>query len=868
MANQNKAALQQQQLAVAQSSNTNELFQMLAALNEQEGTTTRWQPSSIIYTSRTHSQLTQAMKELKNSAYNDVNAVSLGSRDQLCINTEVLNEGKTSAERNNLCQIKTKKKACMYRDRVDKISNNVEMVKHPIKDIEDLVEVGKKCRACPYYLSRELATKADIIFMPYNYLLDAKILKSFKINLKDAVVILDEAHNVERVCEDTASIHFSSSDIATCINDITHIMKCLEKDDEMLMLQDENVEKDFTIEDLAKLKEIMLNFEEQIDKIDSVFSNKGRTFPGGKLFELLTAANITHVSYPMIKQLMDALILYLTQSTAGSMFGRKGSGLMKMLEVFDTAYGSMGVNSYETYKAQMEKGYRVHVEIEPEKKKNDGNTTGLWLSTSAQSKLSKSPKIINYWCFAPGFGMANLLARDVRSIILTSGTLAPLKPLISELAIKIDQQLENPHIIKESQVAVKIVSAGPDKEPLDSSYQNRDNPKYMKSLGLTIQALCRITPNGVLIFFSSYTLMNKCKDVWTSSGIWQGIQDIKPIFLEPRDKEEFGISVRDYYETVKVRKGAIYMAVLRGKVSEGIDFNDHNARAVIICGIPFPPSFDPRVTLKKSYLDQNRNKENQLQSGQEWYVLEAVRAVNQAIGRVIRHKDDYGAILLCDARFHNQKTQLSKWIQPHLMKQQRGDINFGKIIGELARFFRTNEETSIQPKERSIDVKQPIKIEYEEDTKPIDTKDIVKQQIKLENSIDIYGTSSKVKTAEDIAEVDNYVKEMKMKKNNSSGSLFNELNKDVAVIDFNSTTPSTSFKMPRSYDLAKEEENASKKRRLKMIPNANSIPGEETSNFEGLKIKVPIEFWEREYPKERAKFLEAVINFKLFFYFF
>lgn len=37
-------------------------------------------------------------------------------------------------------------------------------------------------------------------------------------------------------------------------------------------------------------------------------------------------------------------------------------------------------------------------------------------------------------------------------------------------------------------------------------------------------------------------------------------------------------------------------------------------------------------------------------SGREWYRQQASRAVNQAIGRVIRHKDDYGAIILCDTR--------------------------------------------------------------------------------------------------------------------------------------------------------------------------------------------------------------------------
>jgi len=38
-------------------------------------------------------------------------------------------------------------------------------------------------------------------------------------------------------------------------------------------------------------------------------------------------------------------------------------------------------------------------------------------------------------------------------------------------------------------------------------------------------------------------------------------------------------------------------------------------------------------------------------TGQQWYTLEAVRAVNQAVGRVIRHRNDFGAIILLDQRW-------------------------------------------------------------------------------------------------------------------------------------------------------------------------------------------------------------------------
>ncbi|CAG9806552.1 unnamed protein product [Chironomus riparius] len=820
----------------------------------------QWRASTIIYTSRTHSQLTQAMRELKNSDYKDVNSVALGSRDQLCINPEVLEEGKSGTERNTMCQLKVKKRQCKFRERVDKCTSNPEVTNMPIKDIEDLVTIGKKCTACPYYLSRDLAANADIIFMPYNYLLDPRILKGFKINLIDSVVILDEAHNVEKVCEESASIQFASSDITNCINDIAHVMKMLNKEEDIMeFVDDEDVEKDFTLEDLAKLQDIMLTLEKEVDKIDSVFVKQGRTFPGSKIFDIFRAASIDQISYPMIRKLIDSLSVFLTQSSAGNLFGRKGGGLLKIMQVLEVAFDGCGDVDFNQYLKDMDRGYRVHVEIEIERKKND---SGGWIS---QAKLTGNPKVINYWCFNPGFGMANLLRRQVRTVILTSGTLAPLKPLISELAINIDHRLENPHIIKSNQVMVKIINAGPDKEPLCGTYDNRDNPKYIKSMGMTILGISRVTPNGVLVFFPSYPMMNNCFEMWKNTGIWQSLYEIKPILMEPRGKDEFAERIGEYYDLVKLKKGAIFMAVLRGKISEGLDFNDHNARAVIICGIPFPPMMDPRVILKKKYLDINRNNVNQLQSGQEWYVLEAVRAVNQAIGRVIRHKDDYGAIFLCDRRFHQQKTQLSRWIQPHLMKQSVGDVNFGMIIGELARFFRNLSGSMPEPPVRQEN--KEIKKENVDSNGYLSTtvagNKMMRQHIKIESSNEIYGTPSlPIQKSEEFTK---YCEGMQQKIKTEPQGFMGSLNREVSVIDFNSTSigesssSSTSIKTARSFDFSQDSENASKKRRLKMIPNANQLYSEPQSSvleqLRSTKVRVKRSDYDRQVSSEKKEFI-------------
>lgn len=69
--------------------------------------------------------------------------------------------------------------------------------------------------------------------------------------------------------------------------------------------------------------------------------------------------------------------------------------------------------------------------------------------------------------------MQQLVNQGVRSVILTSGTLSPLKPFISEIGIHIAVTLENPHIVQSNQICVGVLSKGPDGHVLNSSYNTR-----------------------------------------------------------------------------------------------------------------------------------------------------------------------------------------------------------------------------------------------------------------------------------------------------------------------------------------------------------------------------------------------------------
>ena len=71
--------------------------------------------------------------------------------------------------------------------------------------------------------------------------------------------------------------------------------------------------------------------------------------------------------------------------------------------------------------------------------------------------------------------LARALPPLPHSIILTSGTLAPLDSFAHELQLPFEIRLQNPHIIAPSQVWVGVVPLGPSGHTLNSSYQSRDD---------------------------------------------------------------------------------------------------------------------------------------------------------------------------------------------------------------------------------------------------------------------------------------------------------------------------------------------------------------------------------------------------------
>ncbi|KAL9980948.1 hypothetical protein ACROYT_G009592 [Oculina patagonica] len=668
----------------------------------------------ILYSSRTHSQLSQAVQELKNTIYRPKVSI-IGSREQLCINNDVLKQDTNSAKV-HMCRAKVQARTCHFYNNLEANKANKDFTQG-ILDIEDLVELGQKHRACPYYMARELKTNADIIFMPYNYLLDLKSRKANSVDISGSIILFDEAHNLEKTCEETASFDLTSFDIASCIEDIAQcieFIECREHNE----LQDTNeaaADVDIDKEDLARLKSLFIELERLIDMQELPKNGDGLTKPGSFMFELLSKLNINFSTKDQVLEVMDKCNTLLVGDT--NKFKGKHFALQKFSDALQVVFGKDASQGHST-SVEPAKFFKVHIQLEPDSNKKKKNLD-VW---TTGSKISKQGRTLSYWCFSPGHAMKDLMSYGVRSVVLTSGTLSPLASFRAEMQISFPIQLENPHVIERHQMMVGVVTKAPDGATLNSSYETRFTTEYMTGLGNAIVNFARTVPNGLLVFFPSYPVMNKCLEHWQNSGTWSRLEQHKPLFAEPRGKGDFVETMERFYEKINDPNynAATFFAVCRGKVSEGLDFADVNGRAVVITGLPFPPKMDAKVRLKMSFLDESLQKVNSKGlSGRQWYRQQASRAVNQAVGRVIRHKQDFGAILLCDVRFTypDALQQLPCWMRPYVKVYKE----FGLVQRDLIQFFRTADK---MVDKSSMKVKTFKKVSTrEENTPPSTTTD-------------------------------------------------------------------------------------------------------------------------------------------------
>ncbi len=129
--------------------------------------------------------------------------------------------------------------------------------------------------------------------------------------------------------------------------------------------------------------------------------------------------------------------------------------------------------------------------------------------------------------------------------------------------------------------------------------------------------LCEIVPDGIVCFFPSYKYMEEVIVQWNEIKILDQISEYKLLFIESKDVAQTSIvkklfnqifcfffififpiifydiphfltqSLTHFRRACDCGRGAVFLSIARGKVAEGIDFEGHYGRCVVMFGVPF-----------------------------------------------------------------------------------------------------------------------------------------------------------------------------------------------------------------------------------------------------------------------------------------
>lgn len=338
---------------------------------------------------------------------------------------------------------------------------------------------------------------------------------------------------------------------------------------------------------------------------------------------------------------------------------------------------------------------------------------------------------LSYLLLSPTHAFSSI-ATSARAVILAGGTMSPFEDYKAHLFPYLQpdkiKTLSCGHVIPPSNLCVwTLASTKPNTQDdlFEFSFQKRSDKAMIKRLGQALLNICSVVPDGVVVFFPSYGYLDELVALWKSvdmaagsQSVWDRLQSRKTVFCESKggsSDEVLEAYSRAILEPDKDTsfgtRGALLLSVVGGKMSEGINFSDRLGRCVVIVGLPYPNINSPQWKARTEYIESSTlrrltggnisdssaatsmNKEQPAakakQVARDFYENACMRAVNQSIGRAIRHRGDYAAIVLVDRRFGTDRIRgkLPGWIRGGMARDSEAKGLQG-LMGALNMFFR------------------------------------------------------------------------------------------------------------------------------------------------------------------------------------
>ncbi|CAK9033414.1 General transcription and DNA repair factor IIH helicase subunit XPD (TFIIH subunit XPD) (ERCC2 homolog) (RAD3 homolog) (UV hypersensitive protein 6) (AtUVH6) (XPD homolog) (AtXPD) [Durusdinium trenchii] len=325
-----------------------------------------------------------------------------------------------------------------------------------------------------------------------------------------------------------------------------------------------------------------------------------------------------------------------------------------------------------------------------------------------------------------------------QSVVLTSGTISPLEMYPKILGMSNVVATESFSITMERKcLCPLIVTHGPDQVPISSRFSLREDPSVVQNYGSLLEQLVQTVPDGLVCFFTSYRYLEQVLEKWYETGVISRVLKHKLLFIETADVVATTYALNLYRQACDSGQGAVFLSVARGKVAEGIDFDRHYGRCVVLFGVPFQYTLSRELRARLEFLRQHYDiKES------EFLNFDAMRQASQCLGRVIRSKRDYGVMIFADQRYarSDKRSKIPDWIRHFLepghvfMASDLAVEAAGNFLLQMSQPFEPRTLDRVNHEEKtgvgaSVLTPQALQELQAEDSKASDSKEMEKSAI-------------------------------------------------------------------------------------------------------------------------------------------
>uniref|UniRef100_A0A8D2QIP1 DEAD/H-box helicase 11 n=1 Tax=Zonotrichia albicollis TaxID=44394 RepID=A0A8D2QIP1_ZONAL len=633
--------------------------------------------TKIYYCSRTHSQLSQFVREVQKSPFGkDTRLVTLGSRQNLCVNEEVrrlgalqlINDRCMEMQKNkhgkNAPKRRVSRTVCPFYS-FEQMQFLRDEVLVEVKDIEQLVSLGREAKACPYYGSRFAIPAAQLVVLPYQMLLHEPTRNAAGIKLKDQVVIIDEAHNLIDTITCIHSAEVSGSQLCCAHSQLSQYM--------------ERYRKRLKAKNLMYIKQILYLLEQFVAMLGGNVNQN----PGCQAVSQ-TGTVLKSINDFLFQSQIDNINLFKlfgfveryggpASAVKTNKENQKVAGLQDFLLTLQQGSDKEGEFRHPLLLRAASPLMQIEGFLSALTNANqDGRVILNKQGTVAQSSLK-------FLLLNPAVHFAKVV-EECRAVIIAGGTMQPVADFREQLlcCAGVDParvvEFSCGHVIPPENILPIILCSGPSNQQLEFTYQTRDLPQMMDETGRILCNLCNVIPGGVVCFFPSYEYEKQVYGHWEKTGLLSRLAARKKIFQEPKKANQVEQVLVEYAKCIKLSR--------YGNAAKEGTFNKEKG-CVIMVGMPYPNIKSPELQEKMTWLDKTMPRAGGQAPSRVLIENLCMKAVNQSIGRAIRHQKDFASIVLLDHRYARPAifNKLPQWIR----ERTQVKAAFGSAFAELRK---------------------------------------------------------------------------------------------------------------------------------------------------------------------------------------